>query len=96
MTKNKNSRIDEQFEDLLDATDFGVVLNENGELKGMYIPSEDNFDNDREIPENFLKILQMLGVNLSDEEQEELFSTFDNDSEDELITNTVEISRTLH
>ena len=96
MTKNKNSRIDEKFEDLLDATDFGVVLNENGELKGMYIPSEDNFDNDREIPENFLKILQMLGVNLSDEEQEELFSTFDNDSEDELITNTVEISRTLH
>ena len=96
MTKNKNSRIDEQFEDLLDATDFGVVLNENGELKGMYIPSEDSFDNDREIPENFLKILQMLGVNLSDEEQEELFSTFDNDSEDELITNTVEISRTLH
>ena len=96
MTKNKNSRIDEQFEDLLDATDFGVVLNENGELKGMYIPSEDNFDNDREIPENFLKILQMLGLHLSDEEQEELFSTFDNDSEDELITNTVEISRTLH
>lgn len=57
---SSDKEINEQdfdLEDMMDGTDFAIVMDKNGSLKGMLIPSEDP---DMEVPDNFTRILEEI------------------------------------
>lgn len=52
--------LSESYYDELDEGDYGFVLDAAGELKSVFVPSQDL---DTPIPENVLEILKMFGIN---------------------------------
>lgn len=62
--REKNAGADsdnDSEEQVLDVTDYGFILSEDGELKSLLIP-EDAAD---DLPENVILILDILGIDLT-------------------------------
>ena len=52
--------LSESYYNELGEGDYGFVLDAAGELKSVFVPSQDS---DTPIPENVLEILKMFGIN---------------------------------
>tara|TARA_Y100000389_G_scaffold69603_1_gene66238 strand:+ start:1378 stop:1578 length:201 start_codon:yes stop_codon:yes gene_type:complete len=62
MSKKKVS-----FEDALDNDDFGLIIDKDGNLKGLFVP--DNADDELDfVPDTIVQILEKVyGINMGDE-----------------------------
>lgn len=59
LTEVNQEEYDDYYDEEITDDDFGIILGPNGELKSVFLPTDEN----AEIPETFYAILEIFGIN---------------------------------
>lgn len=66
MPENEDLDISDEYLDELGQDNYGFVIGADGELKSVFMPSQDDSD---ALPDNVQKILEVFGINNLNEER---------------------------
>lgn len=66
MPENEDLDISDEYLDELGQDNYGFVIGADGELKSVFMPSQDDSD---VLPDNVQKILEVFGINNLNEER---------------------------